>query len=1098
MYHCAIRSAVLLIIAATGWSGAHAQAVADGGAGHISVVHGDLAAAFPQLNRTISLRLEGTSIEDAVRTVARESGLALTYNDAILPRDQKVWLTATDIRTDAALAAILRDSGLQLLALSSGQLVVVMRRPPVRPASPARAPDRQVTGRVTRATDGKPLPEASVVVQGRPGGTSTNADGQFTLSVPDGEVRLVVRAIGYARKEVVVPPGALTEVQVALEQDPFKLDELVVSGQQTTVESRNAPTSTAIVSGDELSEVPAPSIDAALQGKVAGANIQSNSGAPGGGLQVQIRGPATINAAADPLFVVDGVIYSNASLPSGLSLLNQVIPAEDNSVNRVADLNPSDIASIEILKGAAASSVYGSKAANGVVVITTNRGQTGKPRTSVTQRLGFFSLMRYPEPRRFDSTGAVAQFGAAATPYFAGGAQPFYDHFQDVAGNKPLSYETQASLAGGTPTTKYFASANVKQDNGIMNNTGAGRQSLRVNVDQTLSSRFNVNLSTSFNRTINDRGFANNSFNALSTVYDLIYIPTFISITPLPDGTLPSVPNVPLGLGTNPLAVTRSAENRSQVQRFTGGATFTFNALRSNHQDLRFIAAGGADLFAQKDQIYAPPSLAYEASLANPGEAVLGNADSRFFNWNANAIYTHFASGGFRSTTSAGVQYEDRQLERSQIHAQGLPEGIKNFNVGNVLQNPLQLFQRERTLAFYGQEEVLLMGERLLLSAGLRGERSSVFGSTGTYYVFPKFAGSYRFPNLLGEGGDLKLRAAYGETGNQPLFGQKYSTFRTGIGIGGAVGQAFSDTLGAAGIKPERLKEIEGGVDLAFLRGRATLQATVYSRRTTDLLLSRAPAASTGLTTEFANGGEIGSHGIELALGFTPVQTRNTNWLVRSTFQSIRTKVNSLPVPPFGPGAYGGGFGNILGNYQIQEGQSATQIVGNYVDANGTVQVGKIGDGTPNFRVSLTNDLTHKNLSFSMLWDWQQGSSVSNATLYLIDLNGLTADLPTAAGQARLALQAQGVATPYVQDASFLKLREITVGWQVPRRIARMALGADNMRLSLSGRNLLMFTSYFGFDPEVSDFGQQAIARGVDVTPYPPSRSYFLSLSVGF
>jgi outer membrane receptor protein involved in Fe transport len=553
-----------------------------------------------------------------------------------------------------------------------------------------------------------------------------------------------------------------------------------------------------------------------------------------------------------------------------------------------------------------------------------------------------------------------------------------------------------------------------------------------------------------------------------------------------------------MGLGTNPLAITRDAENRSEVQRFTGGATIKFHALRSDRQDLRFVAAGGVDLFAQQDQVYVPSSLAYEASLPNPGEAVVGNANSRFYNWNLNAIHTYFAPSGLQSTLSTGVQYEDRQLGRSQIHGQGLPEGIKNFDVANVLQNPLQLFQRERTLAFYGQEELLMLRERLLLSAGLRGERSSVFGNTGAYYLFPKFAGSFRFPDVFGRGGDVKLRTAYGQTGNQPLFGQKFSTFRTGVGIGGSVGQQLSDTLGASTIEPERLKEIEAGVDVGFFGGRATLQATVYSRRTTNLLLSRAPAPSTGLTTEFQNGGEIGSQGLELAVGVTPIQTRAVTWLVRSTFQTIRTKVNSLPVPPFGPGAYGGGFGNILGNFQIQEGQSVTQIVGNYLDADGNVQVGKIGDGTPDFRLSLSNDLTYNNLSFSMLWDWQQGGSVSNATLYLIDLNGLTGDLDTPAGQRRLALQAQGVATPYVQDATFLKLRELSLGWQLPSRLARRFLGASDARLSLSGRNLLMFTGYFGFDPEVSDLGQQAIARNIDVLPYPPSRSFFLTLSVGF
>src|SRR5213078_3402969 len=362
----------------------------------------------------------------------------------------------------------------------------------------ASGQERQITGRVTSATNGEAIAGVNVSVTGAAFAAVTNVDGRYTISAPSGAVTLVFRRIAFKRREVSVPAGQ-NVADAALEADVFNLEAVVVTGQATGVERRNAAIATTNVTGEEVSRVPSPSVDRALAGRVPGAIISQNSGAPGGGTQIQLRGNNTVLGNPDPLFVVDGVIYSDAAMPSGLFNVTRSSAnrgngeQQDDPVNRLADLNPNDIESIEVLRGAAASSIYGSKAGNGVIIIKTNHGRAGKPRANITQRLGFFELQRGPGARVFDTTTALAQYGdARVRPYIVNGQLPFFDHLQEVAGNKPLSYETALDLSGGSENTRYFVSGGAKRDGAIVNNTFNERQSLRVNLDQTLSSRWSL------------------------------------------------------------------------------------------------------------------------------------------------------------------------------------------------------------------------------------------------------------------------------------------------------------------------------------------------------------------------------------------------------------------------------------------------------------------------------------------------------------------------------------------------------------------------------------------------------------------------------
>src|SRR5438046_1535007 len=561
----------------------------------------------------------------------------------------------------------------------------------------ASAQQRQITGQVTSAATREAVAGVNVSVTGTAFAAVTNAEGRYAIAAPGSAVTLVFRRIGFKRKEAPVPAGQ-SAADVQLEEDVFNLEAVVVTGQQTGISRANAAHSSTVVTAAEITSVPAPAVDRALQGRVPGAYIQQNSGAPGGGTQIQIRGSNTVIGSADPLFVVDGVIYSEASISSGLftvtasgnpqSTRNDG-ERQDDSVNRLTDRNPNH--------------------------------------------------------------------------------RPSNATLREVAGEKPMSYETQLDVSGGSGDTRYFLSGNVKGDGGIIANTGAQRQTLRANIDQSFSDRFSVAFSSAFNRTSTQRGFTNNDNSGASITYAIAYIPGYVPITPV-NGVFPN-PGVTYK-GSNPLQTVALAQNDESAVRFTGGLTATYQAIASANTSLKIVAAGGIDFFNQRNKVWAPRELYFQANQANPGVATVGNADSRFTNWNLNAIHTYTATS-FKTTTSAGVQWEDRQLNRARVEADGLLPGQQNINQGSVL-TPFEELTHERTVGLYGQEEWLGLRDRLLLSVGARAGRSSANGDVHKSYLFPKAAGSYRFPGLLGEGSDVKLRVAYGETGNQPLFGQKF------------------------------------------------------------------------------------------------------------------------------------------------------------------------------------------------------------------------------------------------------------------------------------------------------------------------------------
>jgi len=404
----------------------------------------------------------------------------------------------------------------------------------------------------------------------------------------------------------------------------------------------------------------------------------------------------------------------------------------------------------------------------------------------------------------------------------------------------------------------------------------------------------------------------------------------------------------------------------------------------------------------------------------------------------------------------------------------------------------------ERTIALYAQEEVRLLDDRLLLQGGLRAERSSVNGDIDAYNVFPKISGSYRILDVLGAGSEIKPRIAYGETGNLPLFGQKFTLLGTPQ-LGGLTGFTVAGASGSPDVSPERVKEVEVGVDGIALDGRLTWELTGFNRNTTNLLLQRVPAPSTGFTSQVFNGGKIQNRGIEASLGVTPVQSRGVLWVSELTFTKYDSEVKDLAgLPPFRPPL--SGFGG-LGVTFIEVDKPLTQIIGLAFDdaGNATATPVQIGNTAPDFRMGFVNSVNYKAASFSVVLDYQQGGDIINLTQFLYDDAETPDDFGTPKWEARYKGYTDGVMTPYIEKATFLKLREVSVGVGLPASwFQRARLGIEDARISLTGRNLLTFQKYSGLDAEVANPGSAAIRNNLDVASYPPSRSIFLDISVGF
>ena len=951
------------------------------------------------------------------------------------------------------------------------------------------AHSQTLSGKITDSETGEPLPGAQVFVKGTFVGTTTDVSGAYSLDV-DGSVTVVIAYIGYKTQEVATSGGS---GDFAMEQDVLRQDEVVVTGLVSTVKRRNAANAVASVSGDDLVNAPTQTLDQALSGQFAGVNIRRNTGAPGGGVNVNLRGQSTLTGSTQPLYVIDGVIVNNDANQSGIDVVTAATGAgssrpQGQPTNRIGDINPNDIESIEVLKGASAAAIYGAKASNGVVIIKTKRGRGGKTKFNFSTKTGQSSLLRKMGHRVFETYaeaeeqyGAdVASLGNNSSGSWAGND---FDYEEILYGETGQLTEHTLSAVGGDESTQFYLGGQYMDEGGIIKNTGYKKLSGRMNVDHRLSEKAKVSVSTNLIRSEADRGVTGNDNTNMTYGFSIGFTPSFIDIRDTDgDGVYPINPTNP----SNPLETAEYFVNNEVTHRALASMTFDYNLYRASNMDLGFLAVAGADFYNQENEVFIPPFLQIESSKDEAGQSVMTTTDNLNTNLSLNLVHKMKMSG-MNFNTTAGLQYETYDWNSVFVHASGMIPTQTNVDKASS-QSVYHDRKKRQDRGQFFQEEITV-GDNLYVAFSMRGDVSSTMGDTETKEWYPKAAASYQ----LGEFAvfdNLKLRGAFGQTGNMPQSKAKYTTMSSS-NIGGINGLVASSTRGNASIKPERTTEMEFGMDFSLMNGLASVEATMYQQDIEDLILLVDLPPSSGASYAWENGGEMTTNGMEFALGLNPtalVSVGGLDWNFHMTYYTNESEVTKLTVDPYNFG----GFATFLGTYRIEEGYSPTAIVGSEM-TDGKHDV--LGDENPDYRISFRNSFSFGPVSLSFLIDRKEGGSAINLANLIYDLGGTTADFEENGGDRLANLGA--VTAPYIESTSYTALRDLSMTYTLPSSMTE-GFGVSYLQVGLSARNWWMTSEYTGLSPEVSQFGNEAVGGSVDTNPFPLSKSMYVTLSMGF
>ena len=999
----------------------------------------------------------------------------------------------------------------------------------------ALAQNRLISGHVTDKGTGQGIPGVTVLAKGTTTGTSTDVDGNFKLEAPATATRLTFSFVGYAAQEREL--AGATTIDVALVVDARQLDEVVVNGLASSVKRSNLANSIATISAKELTgSTRQVTVDAAMSGKIAGANITSNSGAPGGGVSVQLRGISTIAGASQPLYVIDGVYANNEQVGNGAGSASfsgasggTTRTTQDGGINRLSDLNPNDIESIEVLKGPSAAAIYGTRANAGVILIRTKRGAAGETRVSFNQDLGYAVASRLigvegwtdkkidyfykddPANNTFRATDEKKALAAATA------AGKIYDYEKEVYGNRGFLRNSAVTVSGGTDRTRFYVSASTAKEDGIVKKTDFERSSVRANLDQKIGKLVDLSISSNYIRSGNRRGYFGNDNNGISVSYNLPYIPNYVELHKDPvTGLFPSSsPYTP----ENPLAVLERSINEEKTNRFVQAATATVRIIDSENTSLRFAAQGGLDFAATNATLFLPSDLQSQQDLANPGAVRLSR--NNYFNTNLQGflIYDWKLFGGAMNLTSqVGAIRLSTDSRLSYSQGLGLVPGPATPEVAAIqTQNS---FQRLSTDVGYVAQQELNFRDQIVATAGIRFDKSTLNADATKLYAFPKASLAVNLAKFgfwgIEQVSQAKLRVAYGQTGGLPGFGASYFPL-VGAATGGTNGYIQSVTLGNPNIAPETASELEGGLDLSFLDNKILLETTVYEKKVNNLINSFALSPGTGVTSiGFFPVGDLRNRGLEVGLTVKPVSAPNFSWTSTTQFWLNRTEVTRIAdkVPDFNPGS---SFGSVFGRTFFTLGESPSRWYATprtVKDASNRTGLTRYEEAQPTFTMSFLNSFTFlKNFQASFLLVWKKDGYVSNLGQELADEGGTSPDwsgdsgtrdkngkaIPNGLGP-RLYGATGNSGRSFIQNAGFVRLREASLYYNLPSAV-RTSLFKDyvkNIRVGVSGNNLYTWTKYVGYDPEVSNFGNVANGAGVDVTAYPSSRRVFFHLGIDF
>ncbi|GAB3490149.1 TonB-dependent receptor [Spirosoma knui] len=1018
--------------------------------------------------------------------------------------------------------------------------------------------------------DGQALPGATVLVAGTTIGTASDAEGNYSLAatIKPGPITLVISAIGYesVRQNLTLGNAEQITSNATLTASATNLDEVVVTGSTLSAPKRELGNAISTIKAQDLQNSGSGNLINSLQGKVPGAQITQNSGDPAGGITIRLRGIKSLAGSSDPLYIVDGVIVSNASTNvSQLALVNDIGTANPGQ-NRLSDLNPDDIASLNVINGAAAAAQYGSRAANGVVIITTKRGQSGRPQVSFSTSFNVNELRKgvpvntygkqfgFPGFRLYTISGITpaqltANPGVTTTDIYRDGTYtPLatnlvdvtrYNYFDQIF-RTGTGTDNNLSVTGGNDNTQYYVSAGYLNNQGIIKGTDFTRYSLRTRVDQRLTNWAKVTVGLSYaNSLSNEKANGNvfyspiNSVNITNNIYDITQRDAA--------GNLLAVEPTRI----NPLSTIEDMKFSQQVSRTISSVQLNLTPAKGLSVD--YIA--GVDAYSQFGKNYIRP-YPYQAVAGLPAarypQGFAANATNQVvqFNNDLNVSYQRQFGENLKLNAVAGYSYQYYQSDYSTASGQNLSPFIETVSgASNTTYNLGYGLDRFGLSGLFAQAT---LGYRNLafITGAIRRDQSTKFSPSQTNQYYPKVSGSLIVSDLdfwkaatFGQVfNSLKLRASYGEAGNLanlPTYGRFYQF--NPVGFLGRNTVTPGTLLANPDVQPERMGELEGGIDMGFLNGRIGLSVTAYQQKISNLLVNRTLAPTTGGTNIFNNVGAMQNTGFEIMLDANPVKTKDFNWDFTVIYNHNRNKVTDLggltvidvgaegvtgapvrllvnqPVGVFfGTGFAKGPNGDIIpspsGFPQSERAVAANTGTINFVPArtaDGKVDVSKplanmiIGNPNPKWTGSFSTNLSYKKLNLHVLLDAVQGVDVFNADKRTRQGVGLG---DYAEKELRGELPRGYIFGVYntqefrIDPGSYTKLREVALSYTLPQFVKTIS----RLNVSLIGRNLYSWDKYTGFDPETNAGGNNDLIRAVDFGNVPIPRTYQLKLTATF
>lgn len=966
-----------------------------------------------------------------------------------------------------------------------------------------------VSGTVTD-TDGEALIGATIMVQGTTTGTISDFDGNFSVQASGDDV-LVISYTGYLTQEVNI--DGRSNIDIVMEIDAIGLDQVVVLGY---LPQRRADITGAVssVSSEDFIAESNVGVQTALRGRTAGVTVTQSSGTPGGGVDVRVRGSTSITASNQPLYVIDGVPVVSGSF-SQVGVGNQ-------GVNALADLNPADIESIEVLKDALSASIYGSRGANGVVLITTKRGRAGVSNIDLNIAYGF---QETPSTiNMVDSAGYRDYLGEAyGNRNFLAGALDGNSDWQDLIFRTGNTADINLSFSGGTEATRYFASLTYHDNEGIITGSRYQRYSGRLNLEHFASDRFSFGMNMGYTHSINDRiQNDNNIFGALSTA---ILLPPTVPVFNA-DGTYGSA----LGL-ENPVAAANEYANQITSNRVIGNFFGRYEII----DGLSYRASVGIDLLSFRELIYQPSVLQSSTN----GIAQQGTTDN--LRWLLEHTLTlQRRIGDFSLDAVAGLAFQEEARNTSFVQVNDFP--TDNFRGLSAGASPTEVaggFTGDNLRSYFFNANLNYMN-RFILSGVIRADGSSKFINDQWGY-FPGAALAWRLTEedflsgLRNNFDEIKLRVSYGQTGNnaignflaRPLFGGG-ANYITAPGIA-------PTQIGNPDLVWETTTQINVGLDFSTANQRISGSIDYYIKETEDLLLGRPIPTTSGFATVIQNIGDMENEGVELSL-----TTRNFvgdfDW---STTFNIAYNKNTV-VRLFDNQPIASGFAN-----RIEEGQPLGSFYGyatdgifqnaaeveahasqanaapgdiRFKDLNGDGVINDqdrtfLGKGIPDLTGGLTSNMRYKGFSLDLFFQFAAGFEIyNNNRAFTEGLNSVFA--PTKSSFDR-AWRQEGDVTDvprivagdpannrrtsdrFVESGDYMKLKTATLSYTLPTSVVNN-IGLRSARIYVSGTNLFTITDYTGFDPEVNTFDGSNISVGTDFLTYPQPRSIVFGVNLGF